>query len=385
MDKSDRAVSLGETVLLAECIKVMPYGVVDRALLVSNRSKRRLRKLPDHLMIYFCIFMAFFMESSYLHIFDRFKKNLGWLVNLENLADLTDSAIVQARQRLSSEPLRELFRLVAKPLSTSDTPGAFFRGLRLVVLDGTTFDVPDTPENSIFGRVINQSGKSATPLVRMVALLELATRVTMDVELGPYVGASEQGLARNIIERMGAGMLCLADRNFPGTELCRLVTDRESHFLWRVKSYFKLKPLEKLTDGSFLAHLADAVESPIIVRVIPYKLVGGKEKYRLVTSILDPADASAKELAELYHARWNVETYIAEMKTDLRASRILLRSKHPDTVYQELLSIVLGHYVVRSFMFEAAQKSGIPPDSLSFKHSVHVIRTSLSRIGDFSP
>ena len=377
-------VHLSDTVLAAQCFKSIPYETVDQALSTVDRTRRQLRKFSDHLVVYFCILMAFFMESSYLHVFERLKQTFDWLCGFP-IPDISDEAIVQARQRVTSAPMKALFQLVAKPLATHDTPGAFFHNLRLTVIDGSTFDVADSPANAELGKVTNQSGKSAFPLVRAVALIEWATRAVIDLACGPYVGSSELSLARIIIERMPSGLLCLGDRNFPGTDLCRLVTERGSHFVWRVKRVFKLKPIKRLADGSFLAYLTDSVDNPLVVRVIEYKLRGGKETYRIVTSILESTDGGAEELARLYHCRWGVETFIGEIKTDLRAPQILLRSKHPDTVYQELYGMFLAHYVVRAFMFEAAQKAGIPSDHLSFKHAVHVIRTHLPKAGSFSP
>jgi hypothetical protein len=378
--------SLGDCVLLTQCLKHVPYEIVDSALCATDRTKRQLGKFPDHLVVYYVIFMTLFMEASYLHVYEKLRDTFAWLSEFgTGIQGLTDSAIVQARQRIGPEPLKELFKLVVRPLATERTPGALFNGLRIVVLDGSTFDVPDTTANAQFGRAINKSGAGAFPMVRVVALMEMATRAVIDLEIGPFKGSSEVSLAKSIIGRMQPGLLCLADRNFPGSELCNSVVAQSSHFLWRVKSHLKLKPLEVLEDGSYLARLSQTAAESIIVRVIEYALDGGTETYRLVSSLLDAKQVPAELLAKLYPHRWSEETFYGEIKNVLRAPRIILRSHNPATVFQELYALFLAHFVVRSFMFEAAQTAAIPPDELSFKHSVHVLRTNMPNLGSFPP
>lgn len=385
-DTSRSSASLSDTALIAQCLRVIPYETVDAALSSTDRTGRRLGKLSDHLVVYLVVFMALFMGSSYLHVFDLLQETFVWLSGLgTRIPDLSEPGIAQARQRLGFSSIKDLFGRIAVPRATQDMSSAFFHGYRLMILDGSNFDLPDTPNNAEFGRGSNQSGKGASPMARAMSLIEYATRLVVDVEFGPFVGSSEVSLAKLIAERIQPGMLILADRLFVGTDLCRLVMARGSHFVWRAKSNLALKPIKFLDDGSFLAHLSQDSKDPLTVRVIVYTLDGSKEKYRLVTSLLDLGQGTANQLARLYPHRWTVETFYFEIKEVLRAPNIILRSKSPEMVYQELYGLFLAHYAVRSLMHDAAHSAGIPPDHLSFKHAVHVIRAHASKIGDFSP
>lgn len=385
--------SIEECFTVGEVIKAIPRESIDRALCSIDRSKRREGRFPDHLVVYFVIFMALFMELSYVHVLEKIKDALGWLYGtFFQLQLVTDAAIVQARQRLGSEPLRVLFKIVAKPLATVAIPSAFFRNWRIVIIDGVIFDVEDTRANSkAFGRSSNRNGGGAYPQVRCVALIEYATRAVIDLVFGPYVGSSEQSLSKEILGGLKPGMLCLADRLYPSFAACQLVINSGGQFVWRVSKTIKLKAEKRFSDGSYLAKLNDYDERKrypkghMVVRVVEYKLPGSNVLYRLITSILDPKQAPAGELSNLYPKRWSQETFNSEIKKVLRQPRIILRSKSPDLVIQELYGLFLAHFVVRFFMFQAAMKGEIEPEALSFKHSVFVIKNHLPILGNFFP
>jgi len=382
-----------ECLTASQVFKAISLDVIDQALSTSDRRTRKLGAFPDHFAVYFVILMGLFMELSYDHTFIMLKEALNWLSDgTAQLREVSDSAITQARQRITYLPLESLFQLIAKPLATNSTPGAFCFGLRLVIIDGTIFDVEDTPENAVgFGRPASKLGDGAYPQVRCVAVIEQATRAVLDVIFGS-IATSEYYLAEILLRKLSPGMLCLADRLYPSYNLCKLVMDTGAHFLWRVKKDAGLKPIQVFDDGSYLARMYAHNESRgrikdewIIVRVVRYTIPGSPEVYRLITSLLKPEQASAEQLARLYPKRWTEETFNAEIKTTLRKPRIVLRSRKPDQVIQELFGLFIAHYVVRSMMAEAASTSGIPPDSLSFGHSVFVLKTHLLKSGDFSP
>ena len=117
------------------------------------------------------------------------------------------------------------------------------------------------------------------------------------------------------------------------------------------------------------------------VRVVDYRLDGidGAEPiYRLLTSILDPERAPALDLAALYHERWEIETAFDELKTHLRGARIVLRSKTPDLVRQELHGLLMAHFAIRGLIHQATLEADENPDRLSFLHAARVIRRKLS-------
>jgi hypothetical protein len=272
------------------------------------------------------------------------------------------------------------------PVATKQTKGAWYKGWRLVSLDGSTLDVADTCANEqAFGRPASSRGSSAYPQIRFVSLVENGTHVLFGSRMdGCQTG--EITLAKQVIGSLTNGMLCLADRNFFGFELWQKAHSTGSELLWRVKKNVRLVPLERLADGSYLAKIYPSEKdrrndtNSVTVRVIEYRLVGvpdAEPVYRLVTTILDHENAPAKELAALYHERWEVETALDELKTHLRGSKIVLRSKTPELVRQEFYGLMMAHFAVRGLMHEAAIDADVDPDELSFVHAVRVIRRKL--------
>jgi len=196
----------------------------------------------------------------------------------------------------------------------------------------------------------------------------------------------ETTLAKQVVGSLTKGMLCLADRNFFGFDLWQKARSTGAELLWRVKKNVRLVPCERFDDGSYLAKIYPSEKdrrndsNAVTVRVIEYRLVGvpdAEPVYRLVTTILDPRQAPANKLAALYHERWEVETALDELKTHLRGSKIVLRSKTPELVRQEFYGLMMAHFAVRGLMHEAAISSDLDPDELSFVHAVRVIRRKL--------
>jgi hypothetical protein len=384
---------IGDCLTVSQVFKAISYAIVDKAVSGIDRSARRLGSFPDQLVVYFVILMGLFMDHSYGHAMMKLQKGLRWLSDYHaELKEISSSAITQARQRVTFQPLMSLFEQIARPLGTVATPGAFFYGLRLVAIDGVVFDTEDTVANDIgFGRPKNQKGGGAYPQVRCVALIEQATRAIIDLAFGSIAAMSEHALAKQLLERLKPGMLCLADRLYPGFEYCQAVMNTGAHFVWRVQKGIKLIPVQRLDDKSYLARIyayksGHRIEDDfLLVRVVEYKLKGSKEVYRVITSLIDPKQVPADEIAKLYPKRWTIETFNSEIKKTLRKPRIVLRSKKPDQVIQELYGLFIAHFVVRSFMFEAAAAANIPPDTLSFTHSVFVLKSYLPESGNFSP
>jgi len=310
------------------------------------------------------------------------------------------SGISQARTRLGAAPLRELFTRVVHPIATAATPGAFYRQWRLVSLDGTTLDVPDTRANArAFGRPTAAAGvhhQSAYPQMRLVGLTETGTHVVFAAALAPYA-TSEVTLAPEVLPALRPDMLCLADRLFPSFDLWQQATATGAALLWRIRKNARLPVLERFPDGSYRSELRPTWHSratdrqPIPVRVIEYtlpKVSGAEPLYRLVTTLLDPAAAPAAELAALYHERWEVEGALDELKTHLKGAQVVLRSKTPELVRQEVWGLLLAHYAVRGLLHEAAMTApGGPrdPDTLSFVHAVRVLRRAVPRLAAVPP
>jgi hypothetical protein len=365
-----------------------PRPVVDEVLAETGKTSRRERELPAHVMVYYVIALALWMRSSYQEVLRCLLAGLQWLAEPAAPLKITGkSGISQARTRLGPEPLRRLHDRIVSPIAQPETRGAWYGRWRLVSLDGSTMAVADTQANeAAFGRPGKRAGgRAAQPLLRFVALVECGTHVLFGTRLEAY-RIGEYTLAREVVSALREGMLCLADRVFFGFELWQAAQATGSDLLWRVKHNLCLPAEQRLADGSYLSTIYPSPTDRrrrtrgLAVRVIEYALEGLPDAapiYRLVTTILDPAQAPAEELAALYPQRWEIEGALDELKTHLRGSQIVLRSKTPDLVRQEFWGLLLAHFALRGLMHEAALAAAEDPDRLSFVHTVRVVRRHL--------
>ena len=374
----------------------IPRSEVRRVLRETGRESERRRKLPMHVMVYYVVAMALYMQVSYGEVLRCLLEGLEWLgLPVRSIRTVRKSSISRARERLGIEPLEQLYRELVGPVATSETRGAWYREWRLVSLDGTTLDVADVPKNeAAFGRPGSARGKSAFPQIRFVALVECGTHVLFSARQGPYK-TPETKLARSVLdEGLTEEMLCLADRHFFGYEAWKHAASTGADLLWRIPKNRMFPCIERLPDGSYLSRAYPSArdrekdQNGVPVRVIEYRLEGivdAEPFYRLVTTILEPEEAPAAELAALYHERWEIETAFDEFKIHLRGPRIVLRSRTPDLVVQEFYGLLLAHYAVRGLMHEAALGADLDPDTLSFVHAVRVVRRKLPRYAAFPP
>lgn len=375
--------------------RVFPPDVVDEVIAEAGRTQARQRALPARVMAYFSIGMALYSEGSYEDVFAQLTDGLSWTTGwAQSWSPPTKSAIFQARSRLGYEPMRDLFARVARPVAHADTPGSWLAGRRMVAIDGTCVDVPDTAVNAeFFGRPASSRGdKSAFPQARLVAVAECGTHAVFDAEIGAC-RTSEIELARELVSRFTAGMLVLADRGLYGFKLWSHAAATGADLLWRVKATLRPRHVETLSDGSWLARITAtsgvnrATTPPLDVRVIDYTIDDGRdnpEPYRLLTTILDPDQASATELATAYTQRWEVEAVFDELKTHQRGPRAVLRSKSPDLVQQEMWGHLCCHFAIRTLMLDAAIHAGHDPDRISFVAALRITRRALSH-SSFSP
>lgn len=375
--------------------KTFPLDRVNAAVATAGKTSRRQRDLPAHVVLYYVIALTLYMQVSYREVLRCLLEGIQWLLGPEWEVKVTGkSGISQARTRLGWEPLQQLHDEVVAPIAVKRTKGAWYRDWRLISVDGSTLDVADNQDNEkAFGRPAASRGSSAYPQVRFVSLVENGTHVLFGTQLGGY-REGEITLAHRVLPALQKGMLCLADRNFFGFDLWKKALATGADLLWRVKKNLRLPCEERLPEGSYLSTIYRSDKdrrqgvNGIRVRVIEYTLDGVPDAepiYRLVTSILDPDRAPAQELAALYHERWEIETALDELKTHLRGSKIVLRSKTPDLVRQEFYGLMMTHFAVRGLMHEAALQAGEDPDRLSFLHAVRVIRRKLPQFVAIPP
>jgi hypothetical protein len=375
--------------------KTFPDSAIGAVLAQTGRASIRQRDLPAHVVVYYVIALALYMQSSYREVLRCLLEGVQWLRDPSAVVHVAGkSGISQARTRLGWEPLQQLYDELVKPIAVPVTRGAWYRTWRLVSLDGSTFDVADeTANEEAFSRPGASRGTSAYPQIRFVSLVENGTHVLFGSQMDSY-RTGEITLAKAVLPRLEKGMLCLADRNFFGFELWQQARGTGADLLWRMKKNMRMAHEKLLADGSYLSHVYPSERdwrhktNGIVLRVIDYRLEGieGSEPiYRLATSILDPGKAPAGELAALYHERWEIETAFAELKTHLRGAHIVLRSKTPDLVRQEFYGLMMAHFAIRGLMHEAALKADQDPDRLSFLHAVRVIRRKLNVYGAIPP
>ena len=339
---------------------------VHAVLAASGKESVRQRDLPAHVVVYYVIALALYMQSSYREVLRCLLEGIQWLAEPSagiNVAGA--SGISQARTRLGWEPLQQLHDAVVKPIAVPATKGAWYRGWRLVSMDGSTLDVADEKGNDeAFGRPGASRGKSAYPQIRFVSLVENGTHVLFGSRMADYA-TSEVVLAKTVLPSLGKGMLCLADRGFFGFEMWKQAAATGADLLWRVRKNILLPCEKRLPDGSCLSRIYPSRRDQrrgmdgVVVRVVEYRLEGieGAEPlYRLATTVLDHEQGPAEELAALYHDRWEIETAFDELKTHLRGAHIVLRSKTPDLVRQEFYGLLMAHFAIRGLMHQL--KSG---------------------------
>ena len=371
--------------------KIIPVSTVSAVLSAEGKRSERERALPAHFLVYLIIALSMYMPYSLREVLRCVLEGLRALDC--NLTIATKGAISRARTRLGWKALAEIFERVVHPIATTETPGAWYRKWRVVGLDGTTLALQCTEENvAEFGLHSSKEGPAAFPLLRLAALVEVGTHVVLRPVIG-LLTQSEITLAQELLPSLTKEMLLIEERGFVSYEWWARVASTGADILCRVRNNMRFPCHKRLADGSFISYLCPpkGVEGKKIpVRVVEYAVKdvpGSEATYRVITTILDPEMAPARELAALYHERWEAESLFDEFKTHVRGgSRVLLRSKTPELVRQEVYGLLLAHYVVRVVMHDAAQAIGEDPDRISFIHTVRVLKRRLPQAaGVFSP
>lgn len=397
---------MSDVVSVGLLTRVFPPALVDEVVEEAGRTQVRRRSLPARSMVYFAIGMALHADGSYEDVMAQLTDGLSWSAGWsQSYVPPSKSAIFQARDRLGPGPVEALFRRVAKPLAQVGTPGSWLAGRRLVAVDGTCLDVADTPANDeFFGRPgVSKGERSAFPMARVAAVIECGTHAVIDAEVGAYT-TSEPVLVEPLLDRLTPGMLVLVDRGLMSFALWRRAVVTGADLLWRVKNSgnaITAHPIQDLPDGSWLARLDppknelrdDPAAQPLTVRVIDYTLHDGRRQagendpdeitYRLFTSILDPDQASAEDLALAYAQRWEIENVFDELKTHQRGPKKVLRSKSPPLALQEIWGHLCCHYAIRTLMADTAAHAGADPDRVSFVAALKLTRRSVAHQGDF--
>lgn len=407
---------LPDRVSVGALTRAFPPELVDRIVETTDTREVRRRLLPARLVVYFVLALWLFRgrNCGYGQVMGKLVDGLyhrrraaellherrwdpaGWVDagagrswRIPNI-----SSLARARARLGADPLHMLFDAVAGPVGAAEAPGVFCCGLRVISMDGSTTDVPDTPANDeYFGRPSNATREGAFPQVRWLAAAESGTGALVGATFGPYT-TGEQTLALDLLSVFEPGMLVLTDRNFLSHTLARDVLATGAHILWRASASFALRPIKVLADGTYLAKLNPARKAdgpPITVRVIEYTVhtapedgaEQSSELFCLVTDLLDIEAYPALDLACAYPMRWECETVIGHHKTDMGHGVAVLRSKDPEGVAQEMWSLFGVYQAIHILIGAAVDATGIPPDRISFPHALAAATDTIT--ADFPP
>jgi hypothetical protein len=406
---------LPDRVSVGALTKAFPAELVDRIVETTDTREVRRRLLPARLVVYFVLALWLFRgrNCGYGQVMGKLVDALyhrrrgalllegqwdpaGWVDAGEGRRWRVPniSSLSRARGRLGADPLHMLFDAVAGPVGAPEAAGVFCCGLRVISVDGSTTDVPDTADNAgYFGRPSNATREGAFPQVRWLAAAESGTGALVGATFGPYT-TGEQTLAGDLLAVLEPGMLVLTDRNFLSHTLARDVLATGAHILWRASASFALRPIKVLADGTYLARLNPARKAdgpPITVRVIEYTVHttpqdGGEESselFCLVTDLLDIEAYPALDLACAYPMRWECETVIGHHKTDMGAGVAVLRSKDPEGVAQEMWALFAVYQAIHTLIGAAVDATGIPPDRISFPHALAAATDTIT--ADFPP
>jgi hypothetical protein len=376
-------------VSLEALARVVPEATVAEVLKECEATERRTRKLPAAFVVILCVAMNLYTNDCIAPVFFRLLSRLRWLIADPTMAPwVSKGALCQARYRLGARPLVALFkRVCSEPLAEPESaPEAFLFGLRLMALDATVLDLPDTPHNvRVFGKRRSPRGSSAWPQARVVAISECATHAVLEAGVWPH-DFDERSAGMRLLRGVGEGVLLLWDRGFHSFEMVRGALARGCELLGRLPRMVDPgPPLATLSDGTQLVWVRPSEYGRrkrgerVLMRLIRYTLEdpnrpGHRVEHRLITSLVDPERAGAEELVVAYHSRWEFELAVNEIKSHQRRPHTPLRSKKPVGVVQEIYGLLIAHYAVRAVMVEAARKAHLPPSRLSFTTALRLIR-----------
>ena len=376
--------------------RVVPAEEINDVLDAHGCNSQRMRSFPAVVGVYYCMALSLYPEAAYEEVFAAVSQGLAWAAGATEPVRVSSASISVARSKIGAAPLQELVRRCCVPMAEPRFhPEAFYRGLRLVAMDSSNFELPDEADNEAhFGRPGSRTGVAGYPQAQCAVLVECATHAILAANLGPY-RAGEWEICKPLLAALGPGMLCLADRGFNGYEHWQQARQTGAELLWRCAANRVLPRNEELPDGSYLSVIApsgvsraQARQQAVVVRVIEYALPGlpdAQPRYRLLSTLLDPRQAPALELAALYHERWQVEAVFDELKTHLLKSRRVLRSKTAELVRQEFYGWVLAHYAVRWLLHQGATRHRMPHEALSFTGHVQLLRREQPLSGAFPP
>ena len=368
--------------------RVLPVKDIEQMLTAEGVQTARVRKLDLPATVLFLVGMNLYPYLSMSGVMRKIARGLRFIWSDADYPVLGASALSYRRYQLGAPILAKLFQRICRPIATPETKGAFCFGRRVMAIDGTVEDLPDTPANeAFFGRHHSNRGDAAFPQTQCVYLAECGTHAIVDAGFWP-IHTSERVGGHRLLRSVTADMLVMWDRGFHDYDMIAGVRQRQAHVLSRLPAHAKPEKVKTLADGSYLAYIYPSdyqrrkQGERRLVRIIEYKvtdpaLADPDETHRLITTLLEPELYPAVDLICTYHERWEIEIVIDEIDTHQRLAESTLRSLKPVGVIQELYALLIAHFIIRFLMHEAAVQADIDPDRLSFVHAVEVIKDAI--------
>lgn len=357
---------------------------VNRALDLTEKWHQRECPLKAPLVMWLVLTLMLYRSLSIVNVVKKLLHQYRVEFPRLPLNAITPEAACHARARLGVEPMRVLFETQAARIK----PVELFHELTVWAVDGTNADVPDTPANEAqFGRRKSPRGETAFPQMGAVCLTETSTRQIGAVVLTPCQTPERESVL-SMLGRLDGDDLLLMDRGISAAWLFSKCRDHSLHFLGRIESGWKPLKKKRLDDGDFLVSVKGKIPvkqrcgkekwAKLELRMIEYQ-VGKCEKVRLLTDLLDAKEYPAKELAKLYHSRWESEIAYDELKNHLAPASLLFRSKSPDGVLQEAYALFALYNMIRELMAKAGKLHNVDPLEISFVETIQVIKDTTPR------
>ncbi|MFT3871872.1 MAG: IS4 family transposase [Nocardioides sp.] len=362
---------------LGELTRIVSFDLVDAAISAAGATQKRLRRLPTRVVVYVLLAGVLFADVGYRQVLRRLAAGADLSIRVPG-----SSALSQAFRRIGVGPLRELFDLVRGPAAGA----ARWRGLLVCAIDGTTMCVPDTDVNAAaFGRATGRpDAPGGYPMLRLVSILACGSRTLIDAVFGSY-RVGETTYASRLARCLRPGTVLLGDRNFAAAALIEQFAATGADLLIRCKDNRRFALVDRLGDGTRIAVLGG-----IRVRIIDAQIIvdlkdSGTQRtgtYRLITTLTNPQRYPAREIVELYHQRWEIETGFRETKSTILDGRVL-RARTPAGIAQEVYAVLIVHQALRTAIADASlAHGGIAPDRLSFTIALTTARDTIHRAAD---
>ncbi len=357
---------------------------IAQALQATGTATVRRRKLPAEYVVWIVVGMGLLRDRSIQEVVRHLDLVLPDAQAPGGRGAVSGGAVVQARDRLGAEPLALLFAQTAERWATVSADEHRWRGLAVLGVDGSTLRLADTQDNeTAFGRPGSGRGRAGYPQLRVVGLMVLRSHLLAGLVAGRCT-ESELTLAEPLWDSLPDASLTVVDRGFLCYPLLHRIQThgRQRHWLTRAKANLKWRVVKRLGPNDQLVELPlhrNARKShPDLPETLPARAIRyqrrGFRPQTLLTSLLGPAAYPAAEIVALYHERWELELGFDEVKTHTLEREESLRSRSPDRVRQELWGLAIGYNLVRREMENVARRARVPPQRISYRHALMLIR-----------